>query len=97
MADSCVFNYTGYEILQHRIRPPGADRRYMYVPYKELTSDDQTAVVRIYVNTTAHIPYNEYFYPVDKTGRLVSAKRWISNKRGQELYDLYQIQKVMDQ
>jgi len=77
--------------------PPGADRRFNYVSFSGLWSQDQSAVVaNRYPHGVEHIPDQEYMYPVNKTGRLASGRRWISQARASELYDLHQVREVME-
>jgi len=68
--------------------PPGGDRRYSYVPFARLSQDDQRRVRGAYVHKVAHLPDEEYLYPVDKSGRSVSARRWISQDRAKKLFEL---------
>jgi hypothetical protein len=76
--------------------PPGADLRFNYVSFSGLWPQDQNAVSGIYMNGVAYIPDNEYMYPVKKTGRLASGRRWISQERTKELHDLHQVRQVME-
>jgi hypothetical protein len=55
------------------------DRRYKYVPFHELSQQDQEQAKRQYPNKSTGAKYDfrdeHYFYPVDKKGKLASARR----------------------
>jgi hypothetical protein len=62
-----------------RTHPPGADRRYEYVPFSELSARDQNRVLSGYPHKSAHLGDEDYLYPVKRDGSLAHARRWMSN------------------
>ena len=94
-------DFFGTDRQQHRISaPPGANRRFYYVPHKELVAEDKRETLYAYpadyITKCPWLRREEYLYPVKKNGRLAKASRWISSERATELYNEYQVRQVME-
>lgn len=76
--------------------PPGADRRYRYVPFRDLPWAHQATVRGAYPHAVEHLPDDEYHYPVRKDGTPARARRWISNERAEELFNLHTAREVLE-
>jgi hypothetical protein len=72
------------------------DRRYAYVAFKELIAEDRQRAKGRYPHMVAHLPDEEYLYPVTVAGRLADARRYMPADRAKDLYDLHQVRQVME-
>ena len=72
-------------------------RNYRLVPYHELPHYAKEEVWQKYPNGVEWIPRWEYMYPLRVNGTLAPAPRRISLERAQELKEIYDVRKVMEE
>jgi hypothetical protein len=75
---------------------PGADRRYWYVHYRDMSQSQVRRIASLYPDKVDHLPYEEYYYPVRQNGTLVKARRYIPYERAQELWEAHVAREVLE-